>query len=215
MRRQESEMPAAGVGGLRGRHLAWEWLWAAGWLPSDSSLFLFPQFCLSPDAGRGASACLRCPPSPARPLPRGDSGGPLAVTPCAWSDPRSLPRHGSSLSPGLQLPHGAGGAHGGTEQRPWEEGAAPARWGRDASVLGRRLLLLLWGPLPYLHLPSSRWFFVSVVPFLFYSLSPFSQRNKGLEIAGPLVFVTRWRRGHHLRAPALRFCLDLQHPLCC
>ena len=162
--------------------MAWEQLWAAGWLPSDSSLFLFPQFCLSPDAGRGASAGLRCPPSPARPLPRGDSGGPLAVTPCAWSDPRSLPRHSSSLSPGLQLltsvPHGAGGAHGGTEQRPWEEGAAPARWGRDASVLGRGLLLLLWGPLCHLHLPPflSVVFCVSCAVFILFPFPLFTEK---------------------------------------
>lgn len=30
------------------------------------------------------------------PPPLGGSGGPLAVTPCAWSDPRPLPQHGSS-----------------------------------------------------------------------------------------------------------------------
>lgn len=68
---------------------------------SDSRLFLFPQFCLSPDAGRGANAGLWCPPSPLPPrsLPRGDSGGTLAVTPCAWSDPRPFPSARFFLSP--------------------------------------------------------------------------------------------------------------------
>lgn len=62
---------------------------------SDSRLFLFPQFCLSPDARRGANTGLWCPhPPPSSVL--GSQGGALAVTPCAWSNPRPLIQHGSS-----------------------------------------------------------------------------------------------------------------------
>lgn len=61
---------------------------------SDSLLFLFPQFCLSPDAGRGANTGLVSKTPPRSLL--GSQWGPLAVTPCAWSNPRPLPQHGSS-----------------------------------------------------------------------------------------------------------------------
>lgn len=43
---------------------------------------------------------------------------------------------------------------------------------------------------------------VSTVPFLFYSCFPFSQRNKGLEIAGPLVLVNSVEEGCHTRSVA-------------
>lgn len=88
---------------------------------SDSRLFLFPQFCLSPDAGRGANAGLWCPPPGPKFPPLGDSGGPLTVTPCAWSDPRPHPST-VSLLPSLgiclltvRLPR-SWGAQGGTGQ---------------------------------------------------------------------------------------------------
>ena len=205
MRRQESETPAGGGGGLRGQRLAWEQPWAAGWLPSDSCLFLFPQFCLSPDAGRRATASLRCPPSPARLLPGGDSGGPLAVTPCAWSDPRSLPPARFLPQPGTLTPH----VH---SPRGWGR----TRWDRAETLGGRghsRPLgdrrehprspapAAVWGPLPHLlHLPPFLLvvFLCQLCRFYFIPFPPFSQRNKGLEIAGPLVLVTRWRRGPSL-----------------
>lgn len=74
---------------------------------------------------------------PPQSLPQGDIGGPLAVTPCAWSDPRPLPQHGSSPpQPGNPTSHrpppkGLRGAQGGTGQRPWEEGATAAHAGGE------------------------------------------------------------------------------------
>uniref|UniRef100_A0A8C6D6A5 Protein phosphatase 2 scaffold subunit Aalpha n=1 Tax=Moschus moschiferus TaxID=68415 RepID=A0A8C6D6A5_MOSMO len=139
---QESETPAGAGGGLRGRRLAWERPWAAGWPSSDARLFLFPQFCLSPDAEEEPP-----PASGVRPPPPGPSlggqWGPLAVTPCAWSDPRSLSRHGSSLSPGLRLltstPTGLGARRAGRSRAPGGRGA-------PAPISASR--------------PPSRWFFV-------------------------------------------------------
>lgn len=117
------------------------------------------------------------PASGVRPPPPGSSlggqWGPLAVTPCAWSDPRSLLRHGSSLSLGHPPPHGAGGAQGGTEQRPWEEGATPALWGEAGAsqVAGSCCCMGTPPPSPPPSLPLGG-FFVSIVLFLFYSLAP-------------------------------------------
>lgn len=209
MRRQESETPAGAGGGLRGRCLAWERPWAAGWLPSDSRLFLFPQFCLLPDAGRGATASLRCPPSPARLLPGGTVGG-------LWL---SLPVHG--LTPGpfpgtvppsawdIHPPTGLGAHKVGQSRDPGRKGPLPP-FGVRREHPRSPAPAAVWGPFPHLlHLPPflSVVFLCQLCCFYFIPLFPFSQRNKGLEIAGPLVLVTRWRRGHHLRAPALHFCL--------
>lgn len=82
----------------------------------------------------------------------------------------------------------------------------------DVSIPGHRLLLLSWGPLPHLlphfpfFLPSPhpQWFFcVNCAVFILFPFFPFSQRNKGLEIAGFLVLVTSMENGLHTRVSAL------------
>lgn len=63
---------------------------------SDSLLFLFPQFCLSPDAGRGANAGLWCSPSPPSPSLRETVGGLWLSLPVHGLTPGPFPQHGSS-----------------------------------------------------------------------------------------------------------------------
>lgn len=151
------------------------------------------------------------PPSPGPSL-GGTVGGPWLSLPVhgltPGPSPGTVPPSAGTPAPHVRPPRGWGctrqdraetlGGRG--RSRPLGERRERPRLPAPAAVVGTP------HPSPPPSLPLGG-FFVSVVPFLFYSLSPFSQRNKGLEIAGPLVFVTRWRRGHHLRAPALRFCL--------
>lgn len=124
-----------------------------------------------------------------KPPPLGDSGGPLAVTCCAWSDPRPLPLARFFLSPRLgaqlltvHLPRGWGGTG-------WDRVAALGGKETDVSIPGHRLLLLSWGPLPHLlphfpfFLPSTpppSGFFVSTVLFLF--CSPFFPFHREIKV---------------------------------
>lgn len=48
-------------------------------------------------------------------------------------------------------------------------------------------------------------FLCQLCRFYFIPFPPFSQRNKGLEIAGPLVLVTSVEVGHHVRPRSLAF----------
>lgn len=178
MRRQESETPAGGGGGLRGQCLAWEQPWAAGWLPSDSCLFLFPQFCLSPDAGRRATASLWCPPSPARLLPGGTVGGLWLSLPVhgltPGPSPGTVPPSARDSDSSCPPPTGLGAHKVGQSRDPGRKGPLPPSGGetRASQVAGSCCCMGTPPPSPPPPSLPLGGFFVSIVPFLFYCLSP-------------------------------------------
>lgn len=115
-----------------------------------------------------------------------------------------LPQTGSP-APHCPPPKGLGGTG-------WDRVTALGGKETDVSIPGHRLLLLSWGPLPHLlphfpfFLPSPhpQWFFcVNCAIFILFPFFPFSQRNKGLEIAGFLVLVTSMENRLHTRVSAL------------
>ena len=128
-----------------------------------------------------ASGIYSSPPSPTSPS-LGETV-PLAVTPCACSDPRPLPQHGSCPQPGNPTSH-----------RPLPRGWGCPRWDRAETLGGRvvhavlggkagipvcRLLLIQWGPLPhrFLNLPSFRLngCLCQLCHFYFIPFTPFSR----------------------------------------
>lgn len=172
-------------------------LMGAAYCDSDSHIFCSPSSV--------SRLMLEEEPTPAtgvhpRPKPpaSGDSGGPLAVTPCAWSDPRPLPP-ARFLSPdwesdsSLSTSQGTGGTHrvdnsnSGRKGDRWEHPMSLA----PAAVLGTPSPST--SPPPFLSSSPSVVFFFVCVNCYFYLIPffppEFSQRNKGLEIAGSLVLV--------------------------
>lgn len=134
----ENKVAASGRGRYHGRERAVVLILVCSCFPSSVS-----RLMLEEEQTLASGVHLQPPQVP---LWR-DTGGPLAVTPCAWSDPRPLPPARFLLSPAwedvsLSTSQRAGGARGWTGQRPWEEGATPPTSGRDVSIPGHWILLL-------------------------------------------------------------------------
>lgn len=150
-------------------------------------------------------------PSPFPPGPfLGETVGGLWLSlPVHGLTPGPFPQHGSSSpQPGNPTSHcpppkRLGGAKVGQGSDPGRKGPLLPTGERcehpgllaPAAVMGNPYpIYFSTSFLPSsLSSPPTPWFCVcvcvSTVPFLFYSCFPFSQRNKGLEIAGPLVLV--------------------------
>lgn len=126
----------------------------------------------------------------------------MTVTPCAWSDPRPLPQHGSVpplCSLGRLLcppPKGLGqyklGQDSSLKRRAGCSCPYRERWEHPGSLAFAAVMGT--PPLSTYHHPflnPTMFFCVSIVPFLFYSFPYSTRRNKGVEILGPLVLVIR------------------------
>lgn len=168
----------------------WEWLWAG------LAVVLTPTCSCSPSSV--SCLMLKKEPTPTsgvhpslKPPPLGDSGGPLAVTCCAWSDPRPLPLARFFLSPRLgaqlltvHLPRGWGALGG----HRVGQGGGPGRKGdrcehprspASAAVMGTPAPST--SPLPFLPpFPPPSGFFVSTVLFLF--CSPFFPFHREIKV---------------------------------